>query len=50
MDRTLIKFFSKFTKDELSYILEFFDQPLEKNEKKMVKAMMATNAIVPIKR
>ena len=34
MDRTLIKFFSRFTKDELSYILEFFDQPLEKNEKK----------------
>lgn len=34
MDRTLIKFFSRFTKDELSYILEFFDQPLVKNEKK----------------
>ncbi len=34
MDRTLIKFFSRFTKDELSYILEFFDQPLGKNEKK----------------
>lgn len=34
MDRTLIKFFSRFTKDELSYILEFFDQPLAKNEKK----------------
>lgn len=34
MDRTLIKFFSRFTKDELSYILEFFDQPLEKKEKK----------------
>ena len=34
MDRTLIRFFNRFTKDELSYILEFFDQPLEKNEKK----------------
>lgn len=34
MDQTLIRFFNRFTKDELSDILGYFDQPLNRGEKK----------------